>query len=126
GVISIPMVLTFLFIGTCLYAFYVHHPALAADLPQRQDQVFPHFIVHQLPVGARGLVIAAVFAAAMSTTSSAIGALALVAVVDGIKRFQKGPEDASRDLKLSRLMTGVMGALLVVVALGFGSVSKSL
>src|SRR5262249_5971089 len=95
-------------------------------LPARQDQVFPHFIVHQLPIGLRGLVIAAVFAAAMSTTSSAIGALALVAVVDGVKRFQKGPEDADRDLRLSRLMTGIMGGLMVIVAIGFGSVSKSL
>jgi len=126
GVISIPMVLTFLFIGTCLYAFYVHHPSLAADLPERQDQVFPHFIVHQLPVGVRGLVIAAVFAAAMSTTSSAIGALALVAVVDVVKRLRPGPENPERDLRLSRIMTAVMGALLVVVAIGFQKVSKSL
>jgi SSS family solute:Na+ symporter len=126
GLISIPMVLLFLFIGTALYAFYAHHPDLRAALPARQDQVFPHFIVHQLPLGLRGLVIAAVFAAAMSTTSSAIGALALVAVVDGFKRFQTGPDNPSRDLKLSRIMTGVMGALLIAVAIGFGSVSQSL
>ncbi|HZE96792.1 MAG TPA: sodium:solute symporter [Planctomycetota bacterium] len=126
GLISIPMVLLFLYIGSCLYAFYFHHPDLKAALPARQDQVFPHFIVHQLPIGVRGLVIAAVFAAAMSTTSSAIGALALVAVIDGIKRFQRGREDPVRDLRLSRVMTGVMGALLAVVAVGFEKVSQSL
>jgi SSS family solute:Na+ symporter len=126
GLISIPMVLLFLFIGTALYAFYAQHPDLRSALPLRQDQIFPHFIVHQLPLGLRGLVIAAVFAAAMSTTSSAIGALALVAVIDGVKRFQRGPEDPARDLKLSRIMTGFMGALLIVVAIAFGSVSQSL
>jgi SSS family solute:Na+ symporter len=126
GLISIPMVLLFLFIGTGLYAFYQHHPDLQAALPVRQDQVFPHFIVHQLPVGIRGLVIAAVFAAAMSTTSSAIGALALVAVVDGLKRFRPGPDDPARDLRHSRIMTAVMGALLIVVAIGFQRVSRSL
>ncbi|MBV8882095.1 MAG: sodium:solute symporter [Planctomycetaceae bacterium] len=126
GLISIPMVLLFLYIGSALFAFYSHHPDLRAALPARQDQVFPHFIVNQLPIGVRGLVIAAVFAAAMSTTSSAIGALALVAVVDGLKRFQKGPDDPARDLRLSRVMTAVMGALLIVVAIGFEKVSKSL
>jgi SSS family transporter len=127
GLISIPMVLLFLSIGTGLYAYYhVLHPELAAALPDRQDQVFPHFIVHQLPVGVRGLVIAAVFAAAMSTTSSAIGALALVAVVDVFQRLRPGAEDAARDLRLSRVMTAVMGALMIAVAIGFGRVSKSL
>jgi SSS family transporter len=126
GLISLPMILLFLFIGTSLYAFYFHHPGLRAGLPARQDQIFPHFIVHQLPIGVRGLVIAAVFAAAMSTTSSAIGALALVAVIDGVRRFRPGKHDPARDLRLSRIMTGVMGALLVGVAIGFEKVSKSL
>jgi len=126
GLISIPMVLLFLFIGTCLYAFYVHHPDLKAALPERPERIFPHFIVSQLPIGVRGLIIAAVFAAAMSTTSSAIGALALVAVVDGLKRFRTGPEDPALDLRRSRIMTGVMGALLAAVASGFEKVSQSL
>jgi len=126
GLISIPMVLLFLFIGTCLYAFYFHHPDLKAGLPVRPERIFPHFIVSQLPIGLRGLIIAAVFAAAMSTTSSAIGALALVAVVDGLKRFRTGPEDPALDLRRSRIMTGVMGALLAAVASGFEKVSQSL
>ena len=126
GLISIPMVLLFLTIGTALYAFYLHHPDLKLGLPAKQDQIFPHFIVHQLPIGVRGLVIAAVFAAAMSTTSSAIGALALVAVIDGIKRLKPAPEDPARDLRLSRIMTAVMGVLLIAVAIGFEKVSKSL
>jgi SSS family transporter len=126
GLLSIPMVLLFLFIGSALFAFYAQHPDLRPGPEVRQDQVFPHFIVHQLPIGIRGLVIAAVFAAAMSTTSSAIGALALVAVVDGLQRFRPGPPDGARDLRQSRIMTALMGGLLVVVAIGFGRVSRSL
>ncbi|HLY12209.1 MAG TPA: sodium:solute symporter [Planctomycetota bacterium] len=126
GLISIPLVLLFLFIGTSLYAFYGQHPDLKAALPLKQDQIFPHFIVHQLPVGIRGLVIAAVFAAAMSTTSSAIGALALVAVVDGLQRFRPGLRDPASDLRRSRLMTAVMGVLLIVVAIGFERVRSLL
>jgi SSS family solute:Na+ symporter len=124
GVISLPLVLLFLFIGTCLYTFYLRHADLAAALPRedgfvRLDRVFPFFIVHQLPTGLRGLVMAAVFAAAMSTTSSAIGALALVAMVDGVKRFRKGPGDPRRDLLLSRILSALVSVALVGVAIGF-------
>jgi SSS family transporter len=126
GVVSIPMVYLFLLIGTALYAFYRHNPALATALPAKQDQIFPHFIVNQIPVGFRGLVIAAVFAAAMSTTSSAIGALSLVVVVDGIKRFFKRADDPRRDLVLSRITSVVVSALLIAVAIAFERVSESL
>ncbi len=125
GLISLPMVLLFLYIGTSLFAFYAAHPDLKPPPAISQNQIFPYFIVHELPLGVRGLVIAAVFAAAMSTTSSAIGALALVAVVDVLKRWRPGPEDPRKDLRLSRIMTGVMGALMILVAIGFGS-AKSL
>jgi len=126
GLVSIPMVTLFLFIGAALYGFYHLHPDLAVKLPEKPDRIFPHFIVHELPLGLRGLVIAGVFAAAMSTTSSAIGALALVAVVDGVRRFKPGTGDPQDDLRLSRLMTAVMGALLTGVAIAFEKVDDSL
>jgi SSS family transporter len=126
GVVSVPMVTLFLFIGAALFAFYHHHPDLRAALPGKPDRIFPHFIVHELLVGLRGLVIAGVFAAAMSTTSSAIGALALVAVVDGVRRFTPGSGEAEDDLRLSRIMTFVMGALLTAVAIAFQKVHDSL
>jgi SSS family transporter len=126
GIVSIPMVTLFLFIGAALFSFYHQHPDLRAALPEKPDRIFPHFIVHQLPIGLRGLVIAGVFAAAMSTTSSAIGALALVVVVDGVRRLKPGSVDAAAELRLSRAMTLVMGALLTAVAIGFQRVNDSL
>jgi SSS family transporter len=126
GLVSIPMVTLFLFIGVALFGFYQLRPDLAALLPEKPDRVFPHFIVHQMPLGLRGLVIAGVFAAAMSTTSSAIGALALVAVVDGARRIWAGTGDPKAELRLSRIMTLVMGALLTSVAISFQKVNDSL
>jgi len=124
GIISMPLVLLFLFIGTCLYVFYLRHADLAAGLPLkdgivRGDHVLPHFIVHQLPAGVRGLVMAAVFAAAMSTTSSAIGALGLVAMVDGVKRLKPELNDPARELRISRIISGLVSLLLILVALLF-------
>jgi len=127
GIVSLPLQLLFLFIGVGLFAFYAQHPDLESHLPRdpagalRRDYLFPHFIVHQLPAGLRGLVMAAVFAAAMSTTSSAIGALALVAMVDGVKRFRKSPGDPGGDLRTSRLLSAGVSAGLIAVAIGFRS-----
>jgi SSS family transporter len=126
GVINLPMVMLFLLIGTCLYAFYFKHPELKAVLPAQQDRVFPHFIVHQIPAGVRGLVLAAVFAAAMSSTSSAIGALASVAMIDVYKRIDRSGSHPRRDLLISRILSGVVSIVLVFVAILFERVSKSL
>lgn len=127
GIVSLPMVTLFLAIGTALYSFYQHHPELRLILSEaKPDSIFPHFIVHEMPVGLRGLVIAGVFAAAMSTTSSAIGALALVMVVDGWNRLWPPGADPRANLARSRIMSAVMGGLLVAVAIGFEKVNDSL
>lgn len=133
GVINLPMVLLFLFIGTCLYAYYFHHADLRAGLPVdeatgalKQDRVFPHFIVHELDPGVRGLVLAAIFAAAMSTTSSAIGALTSVAVVDVYQRYVRRGADPRRDLAVSRMVAAGISAALIVIAIVFERRSRSL
>jgi SSS family transporter len=57
----------FLFIGVLLFAFY-------GTMNKAPDQVFPHFIANHLPTGLSGLVVAAILAAAMSSSLSAIAA----------------------------------------------------
>src|SRR6185436_7508012 len=59
----------FLFIGVLLFAFYGDRAPVSAP-----DQVFPHFIANHLPPGLSGLVVAAILAAAMSSSLSAIAA----------------------------------------------------
>ena len=80
----------FLFIGTALFAYYsVHAGALPADLadPGRADSVFPWFIVSVLPPGVRGLLIAAIFAAAMSTISTSLNSSATIILSDYYQRY---------------------------------------
>src|SRR5699024_2291510 len=81
----VPISAMFFFIGTALFAFYQAQPAL---LPAgvEGDAVFPYFIVHELPVGITGLVIAAIFAAAMSTLSSSLNSSATLILQDIYKR----------------------------------------
>ncbi len=115
GILNVPMVLLFLFVGTALFAFYAEHPD--PGLPEKADRIFPYFIVTQLPAGVRGLVLAAVFAAAMSTLSSAIGALTSTATIDVYKRYLRPARDERHYLKASRCIAVLMAAGVVAVAI---------
>ena len=73
--IYLPVSILFLFIGSALFAYYTVHPDLlpqALQAEQLGDKIFPHFIVAELPDGVTGLLIAALFAAAMSSIDTSI------------------------------------------------------
>src|SRR5437899_11834625 len=74
GLADIPIVLTFLSIGWLLWVYYQAHAA--PRLPTTPNETFCHFILYQMPVGLRGLLIAGIFATAMGSLSTAINALA--------------------------------------------------
>lgn len=80
GFIDVPIIAMFLAIGACLFAFYQKFPD--PNLPINTDRILPYFIVTQLPVGLKGLLIAGAFAASMSTISSSLGALSTSAITD--------------------------------------------
>jgi SSS family solute:Na+ symporter len=112
----------FLTIGVMLYAYYQHAP-----LPPltSNDEIFPVFIVHSLPRGISGLVIAAVFAAAMSNLSGSLNSLASTTVLDFYKPLAGSGVTDAQLLRLSRWCTAAWGVVLIaiaVVARGWGSV----
>jgi Na+/proline symporter len=113
GIIVFAQMALFLLIGSLLFSYYTAYPP---DLPfETPDQVFPHFIATQLPPGLGGLVIAAVFAAAMSTLSSSMSSLASASTFDFGRRLRGGTD--SDALRASRLLTAVWAAALAVVAM---------
>ena len=75
AIIAAPSSVLFFCIGTGLYLFYQAHPAQLNPTAQI-DQIFPTFIVTQLPAGLAGLIIAGIFAAAQSTVSTSINSMA--------------------------------------------------
>ncbi len=118
--IYLPLTAVFLYIGTALYAYYS-----SVGLPSfitKGDEVFPHFIATQVPVGLRGLIIAAILAAAMSTVDSALNCSATVAFLDFYKRFRRrevSERDSVRLLRIGTVVWGVLGtffALLMIRA----------
>ena len=77
-----------LFIGLGLFACYQQHAAL---LPEHLsgDQVLPFFIIQRFPNGVSGLLIAAIFAAAMSSVDSGINSMSTVIVSDFVRPFRR-------------------------------------
>jgi solute:Na+ symporter, SSS family len=112
GVVVILQFLLFLLVGVAIWA-----AGLApASLPG--DQVFPRFILEHLPVGLAGLVIAGILAAAMSTHSSAINAMASSLTHDLYANIT-GRRDPAHLLRVGRLFSAIWGIGLVLGALGF-------
>lgn len=105
----IPGGVLFYTIGTALYVFYKAHPErLDPLLPI--DATFPLFIAAELPMGVTGLIIAGIFAAAMSTLSSIINSVSTMASVDFFDRLVKDP--SPRASVLFAEWTGVVVGLI--------------
>jgi solute:Na+ symporter, SSS family len=107
-----------LLLGVFLYVFYQHFPALLpADLTP--DQVMPHFVSTQVPAILTGLLVAAVFAAAMSSLDSALNSLSAALTTDFLKRFRPETSDATR-LKFAKVVVITAG----IVGIGIGIYSS--
>ena len=88
GVMSVFVSVAFYMIGTGLYTFYKTHPAALDVTMAQSDAIFPFFMMSQMPAGVAGALIAAIFAATMSTISSNINSVATAFSIDFWKRFR--------------------------------------
>ena len=80
------------------------------------NYVFPTFIVTHMPVALPGLLIAAIFAAAMSTISAELAALSTATIIDFYRRFWRPDGDDASVLRMSRIATGFWGLFASAVA----------
>ncbi len=119
--LMIPTGVIFFFMGTAIWGFYQASPELA--LPQRADQIVPWFVVSQLPAGVAGLLIAGIFAAAMSTLSGSMNSVVTAYIVDFHRRWSSASDRS--DLRLARWLTLGLGATGVAAASIIASVNVS-
>jgi len=84
---------------------------------ESQDKVFPQFIRIVLPTGVRGLVVAALFAAAMSTIDSGANSISTIVTVDFYRKLSGHKATAKGELRLARTLTASMGVLIVLTTL---------
>ena len=119
GICILPVMLLFLAVGVMLWVYY-QNVAVPIEIPQnsmgknQNDYIFPIFIIAETPIGIKGLLFVGIFAAAMSSVSSALSALASVSTMD--LGFFKNLKDESLKLKWSRHSTLFWGIVLIFVA----------
>ena len=82
-------------------------------LQLQADQFFPHFIANGLPTGLTGLVIAAMFAAAMSSLDSGVNSITAVVSTDFIERFRKNEMTEKQQLLTARFIAVLVGVIVV-------------
>jgi SSS family solute:Na+ symporter len=122
GVVVFLQFVLFLVVGLALFGFYQSTPA---PVLTTSDEIFPTFIVQNLPHGVSGLVIAAIFAAAMSNLSGSLNSLASTTIIDFYQPLLAPRATDVRLLIVSRWCTAAWGVALIgvaVVARDWGSV----
>jgi SSS family solute:Na+ symporter len=109
----------FLIVGLCLYAFYGGQSYQSLGL-QSSDEIFPKFILENLPTGIAGLVIAGILASAMGTLSSSISSLASSSYLDLFRQTAAGSAlSRNKEVFWSRFLTLFWGVVLIGGALLF-------
>lgn len=120
GVVVFAQFVLFLLIGSMLYVYYTGHAtaemgAFTIDGRIQSDRIFPQFMVSHLPPGVVGLVIAAVFAAAMSTLSSSLNSSSATAMADFYMPMRQASD--AHYLRVSKWFTAFWGVVQISVAL---------
>ncbi|HCR49701.1 MAG TPA: sodium:solute symporter [Bacteroidetes bacterium] len=114
GVVIIIQFALFLFVGLMLWVHY--GGASPADLGlTRADEIYPKFLIEGLPSGVSGLLLVAIFAAAMSTVSSSLNSLSAASVMDLYKRLANKTTPES-EFRMARIMTLVWSGLFIIFA----------
>lgn len=128
GILYVPVSLCFLFIGTALFSYYNSGAAHLPEALQKTgsaDRIFPYFMVHELPPGLTGLLIASVFAAGMSTISTSFNSSATVFLTDYYKRYSKQPLSEKKSLRIlyvASLLISITGMLIAIAMMNVKSV----
>ncbi|MEE3284699.1 MAG: hypothetical protein VX311_08970, partial [Planctomycetota bacterium] len=97
---------------------------LKKTLNKAQDSIFPQFIRHYMPPILRGLVVAALFAAAMSTIDSGANSTSTILTVDFFRPLSRTPATEAGELSRARVLTAAMGVVVVLYTLGLYHLSK--
>ena len=125
GLMYVPVSALFLFIGTALFSFYKANPGLL-PVGVDGDEVFPWFIVNQLPVGLTGLLISSIFAAGMSTISTSLNSSATVILVDFFKLPPGGQETERKSMLVLYLSSFIFSVIAIIIAVAMINVQSAL
>jgi SSS family solute:Na+ symporter len=127
SLLYIPVSLLFFMIGSALFVYYQHFPSyIPLEILKEGDKVFPYFILHALPDGISGLLIAGIFAAGMSTLSTSINGSATVILEDHVKKYLHPKISEKESMNVLYLSSAGIGLLSILVGLAFNGVESAL
>ncbi len=127
AMLYVPVTLMFVLIGTGLWIFQATHPGvIPAEVAEQSDSVYPWYIVHMLPHGVSGLLIAAIIAAAMSTIAATLNSGSTVLLEDYFKKFFPGKATEGNNIRFLRVMTVVLTIFSIGVAVAVMNVKSAL
>jgi SSS family transporter len=113
----VPVFLVFLSTGFVLYAFYQQNgDPLAQGLIKNADQILPYFVINELPSGLPGLLVAAIFAASMSTISAGVNSLTSATLCDFYQTLEKDKVPEAVQVRRARWWTLIYGVLVTLLA----------
>jgi SSS family transporter len=118
--LTVPVWMLFMFIGTALFVYYKMHPA---PVNLRADAVFPYFIMTRLPTGLVGFILSAMTSAAICSMSADLNSLGAVGVEDYYKKLRPGRPDAAylRAGKWIVVGAGIVSILIAMLYVNAGS-----
>lgn len=116
-IVAVTVGITLALVGLALLGYFKANPgALPAGMSvvNNADYLFPRYIAYHLPPGVSGLVVAAMFAAAMSSIDSGVNSITAVVTTDFLDRFGMRPGSEKGHVLMARLLALSIGAIVVV------------
>ncbi|MCF6311841.1 MAG: sodium/solute symporter [Verrucomicrobiales bacterium] len=116
-------------VGMALLGFFQAHPESLPNgmsLKENSDAIFPRYIAFHLPPGVSGIVIAAMFAAAMSSIDSGVNSITAVVTTDIFDRFGYSPKTEKGHIRLARILAFSIGAFIVFFSPVMGKISGNI
>ena len=113
GLADLPIVFGFLLIGILLWVFYQTHAD--PNLPAKNAYVFAYYILHELPSGIKGLLVAGIFATAMGSLSTALNALATSFTKDWYVPYINPNADERSLIRSTRWSTVAFSVILIII-----------
>ena len=110
-IVGVVVQVTLVLVGFALLNYYVRHDEYLAgmDVKQDADDLFPRFVSFHLPIGISGLVVAAMFAAAMSSIDSGVNSITAVVMSDYLERFGWKPKTKKSHLRTAKFVALAIG-----------------
>lgn len=115
--VSVVVTITLALVGLALLGYFTQHPEFlpaGKNLKDHADEMFPLFIAYQLPIGIAGLVVSAMFAAAMSSIDSGVNSITAVVMSDFLDRFGRTPKTKKGHMLAAKGLAFAIGATVVV------------